>query len=96
MQLANFYNVDVDYFVDDKEKVVFYLTGNHNTQATNKIEKQCNEYHGNFTEEKLQRELEKQQLVIELKDKELALKDRETENLREIIVLLKRELPQPL
>jgi transcriptional regulator with XRE-family HTH domain len=34
-------------------------------------------------------ELEKQNLIIELKDKELAMKDRENENLREIIVLLK-------
>lgn len=36
-------------------------------------------------------ELEKQQLIIELKEKELAMKDRENENLREIIALLKRE-----
>ena len=36
-------------------------------------------------------ELEKQQLIIELKDKELAMQQRENENLREIIALLKRE-----
>ena len=84
VQLANFYNVDVDYFVNDKEKVVFYLTGNHNTQATNRIEKQCNEYHGNFTEEKLQ-------LINELKDKEITMLQREIENLKEIIALLKKE-----
>lgn len=36
-------------------------------------------------------ELEKQQLIIELKDKELAMKDREIENLREIIALLKNK-----
>jgi transcriptional regulator with XRE-family HTH domain len=36
-------------------------------------------------------ELEKQQLIIELKDKELAMKDRENDNLKEIIALLKRE-----
>jgi transcriptional regulator with XRE-family HTH domain len=35
-------------------------------------------------------ELEKQLLIIELKDKELAMKDREIENLREIIALLKQ------
>jgi transcriptional regulator with XRE-family HTH domain len=40
-------------------------------------------------------ELEKQQLIIELKDKELAMKDREIDNLREIITLLKREPTQP-
>lgn len=43
-------------------------------------------------------ELQKQQLIIELKDKELAMKDRENDNLREIIALLKREPlpPQPI
>ncbi|MFY9259865.1 MAG: hypothetical protein WAO71_05070 [Gallionella sp.] len=35
-------------------------------------------------------ELQKQQLIIELKDKELAMKDREIENLKEILALLKR------
>ena len=41
-------------------------------------------------------ELEKQLLVNELKDKELAMKDRENDNLREIIALLKREPLQPI
>ena len=83
VQLANFYHVDVDYFVDDKEKVVFYLNGNQNTQSKiDKIEKQCNEYHSNFAEEKLQ-------LIIELKDKELAMQQRENENLREQVLQLK-------
>ena len=36
-------------------------------------------------------ENQKLQLIVELKDKELAMKDREIENLREIITLLKRE-----
>ena len=36
-------------------------------------------------------ELEKQLLINELKDKELAMKDREIENLREIIALLKNK-----
>lgn len=36
-------------------------------------------------------ELEKQQLIIELKDKELAMQQREIENLKEIIALLKKE-----
>lgn len=83
VQLANFYHVEVDYFINDKEKIVFYLTGNHNTQATNRIEKQCNEYHGNFTEEKLE-------LILELKDKELALQQREIEKLNKIIELLEK------
>lgn len=36
-------------------------------------------------------ELEKQLLIVELKNKELAMQQRENENLREIIALLKRE-----
>ena len=36
-------------------------------------------------------ELEKQQLINELKDKEIALQQREIENLKEIIGLLKKE-----
>ena len=40
-------------------------------------------------------ELEKQLVCNELKDKELAMKDREIEDLREIIALLKREPIQP-
>lgn len=36
-------------------------------------------------------ELEKQQLINELKDKELALQQREIENLKEIIALLKNQ-----
>jgi transcriptional regulator with XRE-family HTH domain len=40
-------------------------------------------------------EVQKLQMQLELKDKELAMKDRENENLREIIALLKREPTQP-
>jgi len=39
-------------------------------------------------------EIEKLQLLLEMKAKELAMKDREIENLREIIALLKREPSQ--
>jgi transcriptional regulator with XRE-family HTH domain len=39
-------------------------------------------------------ELEKQLAINELQAEKLALKDREIENLREIITLLKRETPQ--
>ena len=36
-------------------------------------------------------EFEKQQLIIELKDKEIAMQQREIENLKEIIALLKKD-----
>ena len=40
-------------------------------------------------------ELEKQLVINELQTKEIAMKDRENDNLREIIALLKREPIQP-
>jgi len=80
VQLADFYKVDVNYFVDDKEKIVIYLAGTQNTQ----FHSQRYEYHVHSGEEKLQ-------LIIELKDKELALQQREIENLKEIIALLKNQ-----
>ena len=40
-------------------------------------------------------ELEKQLVINELQTKEITMKDRENDNLREIISLLKREPPQP-
>ncbi len=40
-------------------------------------------------------ELEKQLVINELQVKEIAMKDRENDNLREIITLLKREPTQP-
>ena len=40
-------------------------------------------------------ELKEQLLINALQEKELAMKDRENDNLREIIALLKREQPQP-
>jgi transcriptional regulator with XRE-family HTH domain len=41
-------------------------------------------------------ELEKQLAINELQIEKIAMKDREIDNLREIIALLKRELPQPI
>jgi transcriptional regulator with XRE-family HTH domain len=88
-QLANFFSVDISYFVDDKERVVIYLAGTQNIQSVkNQKIKDCHIYP---SEEKLQYELEKQQLQLDLKDKELALQQREIENLKEIIALLKNQ-----
>ncbi len=86
-QLANFFSVDISYFVNDKERVVIYLAGTQNIQsAKHQKIKNCHMYP---TEEKLQHELDKQQLVVELKHKEITMQQREIENLKEIIALLK-------
>jgi transcriptional regulator with XRE-family HTH domain len=85
IQFANFYDVDVDYFVSENGKVVFYLTGNQNTQAKiDKIEKQCNEYHGSVAEEKMQNKLEEMQGKLD------GAKEAEIENLKIQIAQLQK------
>lgn len=83
VQLANFYNVDVSYFVNENGQIVLYLNGTQNYHDTSQIKNQCNEYLSDFAEEKLK---------LELKDKELTMQRHEIENLREIITLLKNQL----
>lgn len=82
VQLANFYNVDVSYFVNENGQIVLYLNGTQNSHDTSQIKNQCNEYLSDFAEEKLK---------LELKDKELTMQRHEIENLREIITLLKNQ-----
>ncbi|WP_051911467.1 helix-turn-helix domain-containing protein [Methylomicrobium agile] len=88
VQLANFYSVDVNYFLDDKERVVFYLTGNQNTQANQNIEKQCNEYHRSPEDEKLRDKLEEMQAKLD------EVKAVENQLLKEQISQLKEQISQ--
>ncbi len=64
-QIANFFGVDIGYLVDDKERVVFYLSGTQNIQSIHKNQflkfRECHVYSG---AEKYQHELEKAQLTI--------------------------------
>lgn len=92
IQLANFYKVDVGYFVSENGKVVFYLTGNHNAQATNGTENQCNnEYHSRLTEEKLHNKVEEMQVKLDLaKEVEIQLLREQIEQLKETNALLKK------
>jgi len=81
IQFANFYNVDVDYFVSENGKVIFYLTGTQNTQFhTN----QCNQYHGYSEEEKIQNKLEEMQIKLN------EAKEVEIENLKVQIAQLQK------
>lgn len=85
LQVANFFGVDREYFVDGKEKAVFYVTGG--TSNTNK--NQCNEYHLQSSEEKdLQHDLEKARITIEHDKKEIALLQQKIGDLQKIIELL--------
>ena len=79
-QIAKILEISLPELIDTNDKGILNI---------NFKNKQRDVYFGSSTE------LEKQQLIIELKDKELAMKDREIDNLREIIALLKRETPQP-
>lgn len=88
-QLANFFNVDISYFVNDKEKVVIYLAGTQNIQfAKSQKIKDCHIYP---TEEKLQHELEKQQLQLEFKDKELEMYQQKVGDLNKLIAALEKK-----
>ena len=78
VKIAEVFEVDLIELIPLDGKDV-YLNNNHSNNG-------C---HFNGSAE-LAFELQKQQLIIELKDKELAMKDREIENLREIIALLKK------
>jgi hypothetical protein len=78
----------VTELVNSNEKNSFYLACTSNDQSHWQV--------GSFESENihLKIELEKQQLVIELKHKELAMQAREIENLHEMSALLKRNSPE--
>lgn len=83
-QIANVFDISVTELVNSNEKNSFYLAGTLNNQSHWQI--------SSFESENVQlkSELEKQQLVIELKDKELAMQQREIENLKVQIVQLQK------
>ena len=81
VQIANFFEVEIEELVGSKNKSVFYVTGTSNTQSYN----QCNEYNGVSAEVfALQHELEKAHLQIEHLGKELS-------NYQKIIKLLEEK-----
>jgi transcriptional regulator with XRE-family HTH domain len=84
-KVANFFGIRLNDLLDDSDKSFMSIHF-----AINRDKNQNNVYLGSSVSS----ELEKANLIIELKDKELAMKDREIENLREIIALLKREQHQ--
>ncbi len=87
-QIAEVFDVDLIELIPLEGKNV-YLFSHSNSNNTGDS---CHIFN---SEAEVVFENEKLQLMLELKDKELAMKDREIENLREIIALLKREPTQP-
>jgi transcriptional regulator with XRE-family HTH domain len=87
-QIANLYSVEVTFLFG----ISSCITNNNQYQGRAKKQNPQINHHCHFysAEENLQHELEKQQLTVELKDKELVMKDREIEKLNKIIELLEK------
>lgn len=88
-QIAQLYNVPISNLFDD-EKNVFNFNGNTQHSIIMQQPNQHNYRFDSCSSEylQLQSELEKQLLVVELKDKELAMQQREIENLKIQIIQL--------
>jgi transcriptional regulator with XRE-family HTH domain len=85
-QIAAVFGIELSDLIALNEKNVFYLAGTHNTGQHN--QHHCTIAAGSPEYLQLQAELDKQLLVNELKDKELALKAQEIAHLQKIIALL--------
>lgn len=84
-KIAEAFEIQLSELVDlsDKGNLNVSFAHHHNHRNTNTTH-QNHVYVGSCAAE-----LKEQKLINELKDKEIAMKDREIENLREIIALLK-------
>ncbi|MEI7866248.1 MAG: helix-turn-helix transcriptional regulator [Candidatus Methylumidiphilus sp.] len=83
VQVANFFEVEIEDLVGSKDKAVFYVAGTSNSQSNNNL---YNEYNGVSAEVfTLQHELEKAQLQIDHLAKELS-------NHQKIIQLLEEKI----
>ena len=84
-QIANAFDIAITELVNTNEKNSFYLACTSNDQSYWQV--------GSFESENihLKNELEKQQLIIELKDKELTMQQREIQYLKEILEMHKSQ-----
>jgi transcriptional regulator with XRE-family HTH domain len=88
-QIAGVFGMELSDLVSLNEKNVFYLTGTHYSNTQNNHQYAGT---GDLVEiQQLQGELDKQRLINELKDKELALKAQENAQLLKIIALLEKD-----
>jgi transcriptional regulator with XRE-family HTH domain len=85
-QIAIVFDMAITELVNTNEKNSFYLAGTSNDQSYWQV--------GSFESENIQlkTELEKHQLIIELKNKELAMHQREIEYLKEILEMHKNNM----
>ncbi len=84
-QIANAFDIAITELVNTNEKNSFYLACTSNDQSYWQV--------GSFESENihLKNELEKQQLIIELKDKELTMQQREIQYLKEMLEMHKNQ-----
>ena len=88
-QIASLFEIRLSELFGLDEKTIFNVTGSHNAGIGHHQNCTITAYPSDCVQ--LQNELDKQQLSIELKDKELTMQHREIENLKEIITLLKNQ-----
>jgi len=82
-QIAEVFGVEVVELLGTVDRNVFNLS------CTNNMDTQNNHNYSTFENSELQSELEKQQLIIQLKDKEIELRDEKIRHLTEVVELLK-------
>lgn len=87
-QIAQLFGMELSELVALNEKSVFYMSGSNSTGQLNQEHCVINSFAPEEQLFHLQKELEKSQLINELKDKEILLKDQENAHLQKIITLL--------
>ncbi len=82
-QIAEVFGVEIVDLLGSTDRYVFNLS------CTNNMDTQNNLNYAPTSNIELQSELEKQQLIIQLKDKEIELRDEKIRHLTEVVELLK-------
>ncbi|MCX7111565.1 MAG: helix-turn-helix transcriptional regulator [Proteobacteria bacterium] len=82
-QIAEVFGVEVVELLGTVDRNIFNLS------CTNNMDTQNNHNYSTFANSELQSEIEKQQLIIQLKDKEIELRDEKIRHLTEVVELLK-------
>jgi len=90
-QIAQLFGIELSELVALNEKSIFYMSGSNSTGQLNQKHCTINSFAPEEHLLNLQKELKKLQLIIELKDKELLLKDQENSHLKKIISLLENK-----
>ena len=90
-QIAEVFGIEVIELLGTTDTNLFNLSFSSSctNYCTNNMDTQNNHNYSTFENSELKSELEKQQLIIQLKDKEIELRDEKIRHLTEVIELLK-------